>query len=189
MARGMRWSLVLGVALAAGVAAAEDTLVPASLQVELLDKVVAYDRNAPRRVQRQPVVLVAFATGDAASEHAAAQLAAAFRTHGTLGDAPCMPRVVGFVSATALRLEADQSKAGIVMLAPGLEDQAVALGQAFTDWDGLTVSSTGGGVPAGLTLGFVLEQGRPRIQVNISQARRQGVDFRSELLRIVKVTP
>jgi hypothetical protein len=42
-------------------------------------------------------------------------------------------------------------------------------------------------VPAGIVLGFDLVSGRPKLVVNLSQARRQHVDFRAEVLKLMKV--
>lgn len=186
---GRVWAMALGIAVATREAAADEAWVPAALQVELLDKLVPYDRNFAARAHANPMVLVAYRDRDAGSEHAARQLAAALAGRRTLGDLPCEAKVVGFTSAEALRAEATKERAGVALLAPGIESSAAEVARVFTGWNGLTVSASGLGVDEGFTVGFVLEQGRPRIRVNVAQSRRQNVDFRSELLRIVRVTP
>jgi hypothetical protein len=42
-------------------------------------------------------------------------------------------------------------------------------------------------VPDGVVLGFDLEAGKPKLLVNLDQARRQNVEFTSDVLRLMKV--
>jgi len=48
---------------------------------------------------------------------------------------------------------------------------------------------TGDGVAAGVLLGFELDSGKPRMWLNLQQARRQGADLRAEVIKLMKVVP
>jgi hypothetical protein len=42
-------------------------------------------------------------------------------------------------------------------------------------------------VPAGIVLGFDVVSGRPKLLVNLTQAKRQNVSLRAEALKLMKV--
>jgi hypothetical protein len=53
----------------------------------------------------------------------------------------------------------------------------------------LTVGATPEYVESGIVLGFDLVSGRPKLLINLSQARKQQVDFPASVLRLMKVYP
>jgi len=168
-------------------AAAEDVAVPISVQIELLARVVKYDRNALARMGATCKVLIVCRDGDNASRQAATHS----RTElGKLDDIAGLPVVVTeyrWVDADALRKRCTDDGIGLALLTPGLSDQVAAIAAACVDDDLLTVSLLATDVPAGIVLGFSLESSRPTIVVNLRQARRQNVDFSARLLAIAKV--
>lgn len=183
-------STVTAMVLAGLVAAApEDRLaVPVELQAELLAKVVRYDRNFARRAAGRARVFIVYAASSSESERVARQLKAALQSQPLLGGVPHEEELVPFVSPAQLVALAKERKAVLVLFAPGVA-HAAELGVAFNDFDGLTVSSTPEGVREGLAMGFDLLSGRPRMLLNLSQARRQHADFRAEVLQLMTVFP
>lgn len=163
--------------------------VPPELQAELLAKVVRYDRNFANRVGARARVLVVYAPDSADSERVARQLLSALQEQRSIGGVAHEEELVPFVSAAKLAALARERKAALVVFAPGLAVHASALGAAFDGFDGLTVSTTPDGVREGLMLGFDLVSGRPRMLLNLTQARRQHADFRAELLQLMTVYP
>jgi len=61
------------------------------------------------------------------------------------------------------------------------------IASALAGTDVLTVGATGAIAEHGACVGFELEEGRPRIYVNLRVAKAQKVDFRADLLRLVKL--
>jgi hypothetical protein len=51
----------------------------------------------------------------------------------------------------------------------------------------MTVSAVGSDAERGIVLSFELVAARPTLVVNLPQARRQGVVFSSQLLRLARV--
>jgi len=68
-----------------------------------------------------------------------------------------------------------------------LEAEAPAIATALAGIDVLTIGATGAIGERGACVGFELEEGKPRIYVNLRVAKAQKVDFRAELLRLVKL--
>lgn len=75
----------------------------------------------------------------------------------------------------------------LVYLSLGLDGDAPAIAAAFAGIDVLTVGATGAIAERGACVGFELEEGKPKIYVNLKVAKAQKVDFRAELLRLVKL--
>ncbi len=179
--------LWLAVGLSAGRAIADEPTVPLDLQVELTAKVVKYDRNYAARAGSLATVLVAFRPGDADSERIARQMMAALSLAPTLGGAKHRDEQLPFTSVDALVATARSKKACLVILASGFDEEVRALAKAFEGFDGLTATTQASAVEKGIVLGFDLVSGKPRMLLHLRQARKQNADFRSEVLKIMKV--
>lgn len=74
-----------------------------------------------------------------------------------------------------------------MLLTPGFEDELEAIRLALEGVNVLSVGSVARYVAKGTVLGFDVVAGRPKILVNLRQAKRQNVNFDSELLKISTV--
>ena len=52
----------------------------------------------------------------------------------------------------------------------------------------MTVGAVGSYVKGGIVLGFDLVSGKPKLLVNLTQARRQHVDLSSSVLKLAEIT-
>jgi hypothetical protein len=168
-------------------AAAEEPEVPLELQAELMAKVVRYDRNFQGRVGDSVQVWVVFRPGQADSERVSRQMMAALASVPSLGGVKHHDELVPFPGVEKLTRAARERKAAIVVFSPGFDVEAVALARGFEGWDGLTVTTTSAGVEKGFVLGFDLVSGKPRMLLQLTQARKQNADFKADVVRIMKV--
>jgi hypothetical protein len=166
---------------------ADDVTVPISLQAELLAKVVEYDRGFPGRAGSQARILLIVKKDDPDSVHVAAQLAAALGRLGPIAGLPHDQTIVPFSGAAELAADCRARRAAIVIFGPGFRDDLDALRKALTGVDVLSVSSLPGYVPKGIVLGFDVVSGRPKLLVNLTQARLQRVDLASAALKLMRV--
>lgn len=161
--------------------------VPVRLQAELLAKVAAYDRGFAARARGRALSLVVVKAGDAESERVGEQITNELRMLPELGGLPHAEEIVRLSSATAL---ADLCKArgpAVVYLSLRLGEQMGAIAAALEGLSVLSVAVTAPYVPSGAVLGFDAQSGKPRLVVNLVQARRQQVAFKPELLRLARV--
>jgi hypothetical protein len=184
-----RRAVVLGAAsgLVHGRLRAESTNVPIRLQAELLAKVTGYDRNFQARSGAQARVLIVLAPGDADSKVAATDMKSALATLPSVGGLSHEDEIASYVDAPTLGETCRTRQIAIVYLTPGFSGQVPAIRDALGSMQLLTVASLADYVPAGIVLGFDLVSGRPKLVVNLSQARRQHVDFRAEVLKLMRV--
>jgi hypothetical protein len=75
----------------------------------------------------------------------------------------------------------------VVCVTPGVREPAAKLATALQGLRVLTVGTVPEDVKQGLVLGFAVRSGKPRVLVNLRQARRQDVDFRADFLRMAEV--
>jgi hypothetical protein len=177
---------VLATWLIAPRGAAEELTMPIALQVDLLDRVLRFERNYVARGQDPARVVVVQMEDTPASKRAAAQAAASIEEAGTLGGRNATVVVHTYSSAAAL-LSASRA-AAIVFVMPGFSRQELLeIAKAFIAAKILTVTASSAAVESGLALGFELQSSKPRIVVNLPQARAQGLDFNAQLLRLVRV--
>jgi hypothetical protein len=168
-------------------AAAESITVPVRLQAELLAKVASYDRNFGARTGDRVRALLLVKQGDPESARAAAEMKSALSSIPAIGALPHEEEVATYSDAPALTDMCRARSVSILYVAPGFSEQLDALRETVGQLSMLTVGSVAEYVPKGIVLGFDLVSGRSKLLVNLTQARRQRVDFRAEILKLTKV--
>lgn len=166
---------------------ADEPDVPITTQMELVAKVMKYDRNAAARVEGGCRALVLRRDGEGGSKRVAAQIRAALLDVGEIAGKSVTVSDAMFDEPTALAKACVDGGIALLFVTPGLSDEVVGISRALVDIDLLTVSVLPRDVPPGVVLGFALESSRPSILVNLTQARRQNVDFSARLLALAKV--
>ncbi len=178
--------VLAGLALAR-VTDAEELAVPAKLQAELLGKVAGYDKNLASRAGDKVHVLVVVKPGDESSVSTGAHIERELRALPDIGGLPHDEATTGFAGADALAKTITQSRISIVYLTPGMRDDLEPIARALATVKVLSVGAFGDYVPRGAVLGFDLVSGKPKLAVNLPQAKKQGVEFRAEVLKLMKV--
>lgn len=171
-----------------GVGRADEVVaVPVPLQMELLTKVAAYDRNLPERSPQVVKVLVLVRTGSSQSSHVALQAVRSLEGK-TVANRPLEVTTLSFTDGPALRGRVKTSGVSIIYATPGFTDSELdALASALA---GLSVLSAGA-LPEhtrkGVVVAFDLVSGKPKILVHLQRARAQNVQLSSQLLKLVRV--
>lgn len=161
--------------------------VPVRLQAELLAKVVAYDRNFVERAHGNAVVLVLVKPGDAESARVGEQIHDELGVLPQLGGVPHSEQMLPFTHRRAVADLCKSRAAAVLYLSVGLADEVPGLAALLAGQSILTVAATPSDVPRGGVLGFEAESGRPKLVVNLTQARLQKVAFKPELLKLARV--
>jgi hypothetical protein len=171
----------------AGTARGDEPRVPARLQAELLAKVAAYDTRFGARTRGQALVLIVQVTGHADSERFAASIRAELGMQARIGGVLHVEQIIQFASAAELASLCRERLPAIVYLSPGLSSAAPAIAAALAGLDLLSVSPVPEDITSGIVLGFEVISGKPKLLVNLPNARRQNVAFKPELLRLARV--
>ena len=166
---------------------AEDVAVPVSLQAELTAKVALYDRNFSARAGGHVQVLILTKARDAQSTRVAAQIRNAFEAIERVAGLPHTETVAPFSSGADLAATCKAKKYAIVYVTPGLGDELEAIAKGLSGISVLSVSVIPGYVSRGMVLGFDMVSGKSKMLVNRTQARLQSVDFKAEMLKLMKV--
>lgn len=168
-------------------AKADGIAVPIRLQAELLSKVASYDRNFETRTGERVRTLLLVKQGDPESSLAAAEMRSALSSIPTIGALPHDEELTTYSNAPNLAEMCRSRKVSILYLAPGFSEQIEALREAMGDLSLLSVGSLAEYVPNGIVLGFDIVSGHSKLLVNLTQARRQHIEFRAEILKLTKV--
>jgi hypothetical protein len=166
---------------------AETVQLPPDVQAGLIAKVAGFDRNFAARARGKALVLLVAMPNDPESTRAALELKGSLGRLSEVGGLPHQEEIVSYSSASALADQVHARKAAIVYFGPGLGRQIPAIREGFTSLDVLTVASVADYVPAGIVLGFDLVSGRPKLLVNLTQAKKQQVAFPASVLNLMKV--
>jgi hypothetical protein len=166
---------------------ADEVSVPVLLQAELLVKLVVYDRNFDERAGTRVKTLIVVKDGDPASKKVSGSMKEALGQFGQIGRRPHDEISVKYDGAAALAKQCKQHGAAIVYLPPGLESETAKVGKALRGVDVLSVAAVPTDVVRGVVLGFDLISGKPKLLVNLEQAKQQNVNFKAEVLKLMKV--
>jgi len=168
-------------------AVAESVQVPFNVQADLVAKVANFDRNFAARAGTRALVLVMMMPNDAESAGAAQEFRSALQRVPKVGDLPHEEQIVTYTGAAALADMVRARKVSIVYFGPGFSKELPAIRSSLASASLLTVGAAPDYVAAGIVLGFDLVSGRPKLLVNLEQARKQQVDFPGSVLRLMKV--
>ena len=171
----------------ASAAHAQSATIPASLQAELLAKLEAYDRTFAKRAGSAAHVLIVVKPGSAKSELSANEMRAALKRVERIGGLPHQETLVEYAGAADLAQRCRTEHIAIVFVAADLDDAVDAIRAALSSVDVLSVGAQPSYIAKGIVLGFELESGRPKIVINLEQAKRQNVGFSSDVLRLMRV--
>lgn len=183
-ARAISSFLSISLLLFSASALAEMT-VPVDLQLDLLKRVVRFERGFAARGGARLRFVIVERAGDSGSERVANQLKQALEHAPEIAGKQVAVELEPFVSARALRKRVEGAQ--IIYLAPGLEAELPAIAAALGELPAITIAADGDAVVQGAVLGFELFSSRPRIVLNLGQAGRQGLDFSSDLARLARV--
>jgi hypothetical protein len=164
---------------------AADVNVPVRLQSVLIGKVAAFDRAFQARSGPTTRLGVVHKGGD--STRIGHQIASALDEMPDIAGLRKSVEMLDWSSPAALASAVQARPTALAYLSLGLEADAPAIADALVGADVLTVGATGLIAERGACVGFELEEGKPRIYVNLRVAKAQKVDFRAELLRLVKL--
>jgi hypothetical protein len=170
-------------------AQAQETHVPIVLQVELLARLLWYERGLQTNASKEIVVLVIERRGDPDSQHTAAQLSAQLDRIKELGGKNISHTRVTYESAEQIGRICEQRRPYLIYFSKGLGGVAKDLARILQDRVLLTVSTDRYDPGRGVVLGFELESSKPRIVLDLQQARAHKLNFSAQVLRVVRVVP
>lgn len=171
-----------------GAARADEVTVPVPLQIELLAKVAAYDKNLPARAGSKARVVVLSKSKDGDSERVAEQAKKELQKKDTIAGLPAEVTALGYSDAKDLVKHIKAKHIAVVYLAPGFSAGEIAtLAKALEGVSVLTAGAAPKQVSGGVVLGFDLVGGKPKLLVHLKQAKKQDVELSSKVLKLVKV--
>jgi hypothetical protein len=186
--RALAVLLALPFALSTARSTAEDVAVPIVLQAELAVKVAAYDKNFVARAGDRARIVVLVRNGDDLSSRTAKAFLKELAGYPKIAGLPHDDVIAAYVNAPALAATCKKQRVALVYVTPGLSSELSAIRTALDGADVLTVASVADYVPKGVVFGFDLVSGKTTLVVNLTQAKKQHVDFKAGILKMMKVT-
>ncbi|MGK4006782.1 YfiR family protein [Sorangium sp. So ce1036] len=186
-----RRAFVLGlfaaVASAPGDTLAEPATAPFAVQAEIVTRILPYDRGFWDKVTGHVSIVLLSKAGDAESASAAHQMRKALLDIGKVRERPIL--VLGAEYSTPLELTAlcRERAINVVYVCPGLAREVAAIRGALAGSGVLSVAAVEPYVTQGIVLGVDVANGKPRMSINLAQARAQRVDFPSSILKLARI--
>jgi hypothetical protein len=186
-----RRRLLIG-AIACVVAATQTSLaevvaVPVSVQADLMVKVAGYDRNLPTRASGRVHVGLVVKPGNADSARVVTQMRSVLGEVRMIAGLPHDEAQIEFADAASLANACRAQGIGVLYVGPGLGEQIEEIRRALETVNVLSVAAMAEDVPRGIVLGFGLNAGKPRLLINLPQAKKQRVAIRPEVVSLMTV--
>ncbi|KYF58899.1 hypothetical protein BE08_29835 [Sorangium cellulosum] len=189
--RLVRRSFLIGVVAAAASAPrrarAETATAPFAVQAEIVARILPYDRGFAEKARSQVAFLLLSKAGDADSASAAQQMRKALIDIGNVRDRPIHVERADYTTPTELGAACRSRAINVVYVSSGLAREVAAMRGALADSGVLTVAAVETYVPLGVVLGVDVANGKPRMSINLAQARSQGIDFPASILRLARI--
>ena len=166
---------------------AEDPAIPLQLQAELTAKVVEYAQSPSSQGLSVMRIGILVRSGSVESQHFATELKAIFGRMGTIAGLAHEEVLMTWSTPTAFVEEARRRQLFAVYLTPGLRGEIPAVARALEGAQIISVAAVDSYISGGAILGFELVSGRPRMVLNLSQARKQGVAFRAQVMKLMRI--
>ncbi|MBL8955170.1 MAG: DUF4154 domain-containing protein [Myxococcaceae bacterium] len=166
--------------------AAESEELPTELQAQLLSKMTTYVKGlAPAGATSLKVLVVYPGAADSPPTRAATAMVDALSKLGQMGTYKVDVKPQVFTDERALQAALATEKPQVVYVTGEHTTKSLGFVVAAVKSVGgvVSVSGTPSHVEQGVVLGFGAAEGRPRVLVNLKQAREQGVSFHNGLLR------
>lgn len=161
--------------------------VPGGVQAGLAAKVASFDRNLSSRAGGTVNVLVLVRGGNAQSDAVAADFVSGIQKTGSIGGMPVKATKGTYQNAGAVAASVKSGKVSVVYFSAGLEGEATAVGAALRGTSVLTVTAERAAVSKGVVLGFDLVGGKPKLLINVGQAKAQSVSLPAQVLQLAQV--
>ncbi len=168
-------------------ARAEPPTAPFAVQAQILARILPYDRGFTSKAKREVRVVLVEKAGDAESGNAVQQMHKALADIGQIRDLPLRIESVTYTGAAALAAACRAQGAHVVYVSPGLSDETSEVGKALLGSGILSFAAVEPYVPKGIVVGVAVSAGKPRMSINLAQARAQNIDYPAAVLKLAKV--
>jgi YfiR/HmsC-like len=169
------------------VSAAEDLALPAEVEAKLSASVAGYERTMAARASDRVVIAIITNPSDRDSTRAALQLQQGFSEVDRIGKLPHEEFILPWTGGVALTEACVRRKVNIVFISTGLDHAIEPVVKTLERLGVLTIAGSLPYVMKGVVLGFDLVSGRPKVVINLTMAKKQGLEFRADLLRLARV--
>lgn len=160
---------------------------PTALQAQLIGRLAAFDRSFAARAGSVAKVSLHYKAKDAESASVTNTVAKATGALADIGGLKPEVAVAELGDPAKLAARCRAEHIAILYFGVGTETDMPQVAQALNGVDVLSVGGSGLHAERGAVVGFDVEEGRPRIVVNLRAARAQKVSLRSELLKLARV--
>jgi hypothetical protein len=179
--------LAAALTLPASSAFAEDPAIPLQLQADLTAKLIEYAQTPSAQGLSVMRIGILVRNGSVESQHFGSELKATFARMATIAGLPHEEAIITWSTPAAFAEEARRRQLFAVYLTPGMRGEIAAVARVLEGAPIISVAAVDSYVAGGAILGFELVSGRPRMVLNLAQARKQGVAFRAQVMKLMRI--
>lgn len=179
--------LAAALTLPASSAFAEDAAIPLHLQADLTAKLLEYAQTPSVQGLSVMRIGILVRNGSVESQHFGTELKASFARMATIAGLPHEEAIITWSTPAAFAEEVRRRQLFAVYLTPGMRGEMGPVARALEGAPIISVAAVDSYVASGAILGFELVSGRPRMVLNLGQARKQGVAFRAQVMKLMRI--
>jgi YfiR/HmsC-like len=166
---------------------AESPTAPIAVQAQVLARILPFERGFAAHAKDRVLIIIVERNSSPDSASAARQMSRALSEIGKVADKPIVVRNVAFGGVGSLARDCKESGALALYVTPDLGAEVPALATALAGSRVLSLAAVEGYVRQGAVLGVEVVDGKPRMSINLAQAKAQKLDFPSALLKLARI--
>jgi len=165
---------------------AQPMTVEADRQVQILLKVLTYDRQFEAKAGQRLKIGIVYVAGDAASEKAADEIATTLKSYGDkpIKKIPFSYVMIDYTTPAAVEHKVKAEGIGLLYVAPGNTRNLADLTRISQQHKITTATGVLDYVSKGVAIGVGIERDKPRIHINLASCKSEGSEFDASLLQI-----
>ena len=168
--------------------AAQEMDVPVAIQIPLFLKVMTFDRQLTTRAEGELVVAIAYQSGHRASRSTKDEVARALAVVDQNSSGVRIRAVVIDLDNEVLGDALKRERVLVLYVAPLRGSDIALIAGAARSAGVTTVTGVSAYVALGLAVSVRLQADKPKLLINLTQAKKEGAEFSSELLKLVQVS-
>lgn len=190
--KGVISSIVLGIICLSGIMIYADSVdVPVDVQSNMLLRTLGYDRAILKKDGDEVRIGILYNENNTESmkafEIAGDWLYEQKSAGRKIGNKNLKFTGMSYYNEAGLKSMIENLDVSVLYVTPGNEENLIAISNVANSKEILTFGGRRDYVAHGLAIGVEMEAGKPRVIINLANAKTQGADFKAEFLKVAKV--
>lgn len=167
----------------------QEVSVPVNIQIQLIQKIFSFDRNFRSRIKGEIVFLVIYQRNYRASLNIKNEINELVQTqeYQSYQEFNIKYKYLNIETTSDLERYLSNNYVSVIYICPLKIIDISGISEITQSKKIISIASVPDYIEDGISVGFEIKEDRPQIYINLKQAKSEGIDFSSQLLKLARV--